>query len=132
MFVLLLIRKGGDRRKLADLISLSGETAKPMYISLGVLVAGGLGTALTLHLFSFWWIWISLFVLVAEIGLMTAIAKPYFKRITEATAVRPSGVPRVSDEELEALLHSREPLVITLTGVGGLAIILWLMIWKPF
>ena len=132
MFVLFRIRKERDRARLAELISLSGETAMPMYISLGVLLAGGIGTALVLRLFSFWWIWTSLFVLLIEVALMTAIAKPYFKSITAATAIRPSGVPRVSDEELDSLLRSGEPLAITLIGVAGLLIILWMMIFKPF
>jgi len=132
MFVMFRIRKERDRGKIAELISLSGETAKPMYISLLVLVVGGIGAGTSFGLFSKWWMLTALLILVAEVGAMTAIAKPYFKRITEATAVRPSGVPRISDEELAALLGSREPIAITAIGVAGLLVILWLMVFKPF
>ena len=130
--MLLRVRKERDRAKLADLITLSGGTALPMYVSLGILLVGGIGAGTSFGLFSKWWMLTAVFVLLVEIGLMTAMAKPYFKRITEATAMRPSGVPRVSDEELEALLTSGEPLAITLIGAAGLLIILWLMIFKPF
>jgi hypothetical protein len=132
MFVLFRIRKERDRGKIADLISLSGETTRPMYVSLGVLVAGGIGAGTTFGLFSKWWMLTALLILLVEVGVMTAIAKPYFKRITEATAMRPSGVPRISDEELAALLGSKEPITITVIGFVGLLVILWLMVFKPF
>ncbi len=132
MFVLWQVRKERDRAKLAELISLSGQTALPMYVSLAVLLVGGIGAGTTFGLFTDWWMTTALLILIVEIGLMSAIAKPYFRRITEATALRPSGVPRVSDEELESLLTSGEPMIITLTGAAGLLIILWLMIFKPF
>lgn len=132
MFVMFRIRKERDRSKIAELISLSGETAKPMYISLLVLVVGGIGAGTSFGLFSTWWMLTAFLILVAEVGAMTAIAKPYFKRITEATAIRPSGVPRISDEELAALLGSKEPIAITAIGSAGLLVILWLMVFKPF
>ena len=35
---------------------------------------------------------------------MTAVAKPYFAKVKAACEMRPSGVPRVSDEELGEIL----------------------------
>ena len=35
-------------------------------------------------------------------------------------------------EELDALLRSPHPFVLTVIGVGGLTVILWLMMFKPF
>ena len=132
LFVLYRVRSERDRRKIAELIAFSGTTTKPMYIALGVLVVGGVGTAITLHVLSAWWLWISILILLVTIGLMSGLAKPYFKRITAACEVRPSGVPRVSDEELEQLLHSGEAHVITAIGGIGLLAILYLMMFKPF
>jgi len=132
MFVLYRIRGERDRQRVAELISLSGVTTRPMYIALGVLVVGGIGAGITLHLFGQWWLWISVGILVATIGLMTGLAKPYFSRVRAACEVRPSGVPRVSDEELAQLLRSGEAHVITAIGVVGLLAILYLMLFKPF
>lgn len=132
MVVLYRIRGERDRQRIAELIAFSGTTTRPMYISLGVLTLGGVGAGLTLHLFSAWWLWISIIILLVTIGLMTALAKPYFRKITAACEVRPSGVPRVSDEELEQLLGSGEALVITAIGGIGLLAILYLMLFKPF
>ena len=132
MVVLYRVRGERDRRRIAELIAFSGTTTRPMYIALGVLTLGGVGAGLTLHLFSAWWLWISILILLVTIGLMTALAKPYFRKITAACEVRPSGVPRVSDEELELLLSSGEAHVITAIGGIGLLAILYLMLFKPF
>jgi hypothetical protein len=132
MVVLYRVRGERDRLRIAQLIVFSGTTTRPMYIALGVLTLGGIGAGLTLHLFSAWWLWISIVILLLTIGLMTGLAKPYFRKITAACEVRPSGVPRVSDEELEQLLRSGEAHVITAIGAIGLLTILYLMLFKPF
>jgi hypothetical protein len=131
-FVLFRIRKERNRQRIAELIAFSGTSTRPMYIALIVLVVGGVGAGITLHLFSAWWLWISIAILLLTIGLMSALAAPYFRRITAACEVRPSGVPRVSDEELEQLLRSREAGVIAAIGGIGLLAILYLMLFKPF
>ncbi len=132
LVVLYRVRGERDRRRIAELIAFSGTTTRPMYIALGVLTIGGVGAGLTLHLFSAWWLWISIGILLVAIGLMTGLAKPYFRKITAACEVRPSGVPRVSDEELEQLLSSGEAHVITAIGGIGLLAILYLMLFRPF
>jgi hypothetical protein len=132
MFALYRIRSVDlDRARIVDTITFSGATSKPMYVSLIVLttagfVAGYLGKSL-----DDWWLWIAVGVLAATTVLMTLIAKPYFKRLTAACAMRPSGVPRTSDEELGELVGSSKVHLITTIGVAGLAIIIWLMVTKP-
>ena len=120
-----------DRARIADAISFSGTTTRPMYISLAVLVVAGFVAGVQGHWLDDWWLWIAVVVLLATTGLMTAIAAPYFRRITEACGVRPSGVPRTSDEELTALLHGPTTTLITVIGTVGLLVILYLMIFKP-
>jgi hypothetical protein len=132
MFVLYRIRGERDRRRIAELIVFSGTTTRPMYVGLLILSVGGVGAGLTLHLFSQAWLWVSIAILLVTIGLMTGLAAPYFRRITAACEIRPSGVPRVSDEELGQLLRSREANVISAIGVVGLLSILYLMLFKPF
>ncbi len=133
MFVLYRIRGVQlDRTKIGELISFSGLTTMPMYVSLLVLTVGGVGAALTIHALSHLWLWASIAILLITAGLMAAVASPYFKQITAACEVRPSGVPRKADEELDALLHSRTTTLITTIGSAGLAAILYLMIFKPW
>jgi hypothetical protein len=133
IFVLYRIRNVQlDRVKIAELISFSGQTTMPMYVSLLVLIVGGVGAGLTIEAFSKLWLWASIAILLITVGLMAAVASPYFKQITAACEVRPSGVPRKADEELDALLHSRTASLITAIGSAGLAVILYLMIFKPW
>lgn len=120
-----------DRGRIVDTITFSGATSKPMYISLVVLFIAGAVAGYQGGWLDDWWIWIAIGVLVVTTVLMTLIAKPYFKRISAACAMRPSGVPRTSDEELGELLRSSKVHLITVLGVGGLAIIIWLMVAKP-
>lgn len=120
-----------DRSHIVDTITFSGATSKPMYLSLIVLTVAGFVAGYQGKWLDDWWIWIAVGVLIATTVLMTLIAKPYFKRISAACAMRPSGVPRMSDEELDELVRSPKVHVITTIGVGGLAIIIWLMVTKP-
>ena len=121
-----------DRTKILELISFSGLTTMPMYISLGLLILGGVGAGVTIDAFWQLWLTVSIAILLGTIALMTAIASPYFKQITAACEVRPSGVPRKSDEELDALLHSSKSTLINVIGSVGLLSILYLMIFKPW
>lgn len=120
-----------DRTRIVDMIAFSGATSKPMYLSLLVLTAAGFVAGYQGKWLDDWWIWISVGVLIGTTVLMTLVAKPYFKRISAACAMRPSGVPRTSDEELSELVRSPKVHLISAIGVGGLAIIIWLMVTKP-
>ncbi len=132
MFTLYRVRSLDlDRARIADAISFSGVTTRPMYVSMLVLVVAGFVSGYKGKWLDDWWLWIALVVLVVTTGLMTAIARPYFRKITDACAVRPSGVPRTSDEELTALLRSKTTTLITAIGSIGLLVILWLMVLKP-
>jgi uncharacterized membrane protein len=127
------LRKERDREKIRQLIQFSGSTIRLFYISLLVLLVGGVGAGLQnkAYFFHQQWIWEAIGVLVVITVVMFVVARPYYRRVAEATELRPSGVPRVSDEDLALRLTSRIPTVIALLGFGGLAVILWLMIFKP-
>jgi len=77
------------------------------------------------------WFWISVGLLVLAVGEMSAVARPHYQRVKEAVEIRPSGVPRRSDEELEEILLSRVAVWNAVFGVAVLATIAWLMIFKP-
>jgi cytochrome bd-type quinol oxidase subunit 2 len=131
MFVLYRIRQSTDREKILDLLTFSGETVIPMYISLAVLVVAGVIAGIGGSWFHFWWIWAAIGVLLLTTGLMTVTARPYFQRVKAACAIRPTGVPRASDEELAELVGGPTANLITAIGTVGLLVILYLMNYKP-
>ena len=131
MAVLFRLRRERDRTKILDLIGLSGTTVVPMYISLGLVLVSGSLAAFRFTAWGRWWLWLSLAILALTIGAMIAMAKPYFERVKEACAVRPSGVPRVADEELAEILRAPASTAITAIGLAGFFLVLALMVFKP-
>jgi uncharacterized membrane protein len=125
------IRKERDRVKIKDLIALSGSSVRLMYISLGLLLLGAFAMTFQVHLWGALWIRLSLGILIATVIFMIGMASPYYRRVSEAVELRPSGVPRKSDEELEAILKSPLPMIVAGVGFAALLVILYLMIFKP-
>lgn len=133
IFALYRIRRvAPDREKIAELVAFSGSTVIPMYVSLGVLLIGGFGAALKVSYLSKPWIELSIAILVVTLVAMYALARPYFRKITASCGMRPSGVPRVSDEELLELVGSSRAHVISAIGTIGLVLIVFLMVTKPW
>ena len=129
--VMFRVRKERDREKIRELLQFSGSTVRIFYVSLVLLLAGGIGAALQNKYFWQRWITISIAVLVVVTLAMLFMARPYYRAITAATELRPSGVPRVSDEDLIQRLNSSRPVTVAWIGFAGLLAILWLMIFKP-
>jgi uncharacterized membrane protein len=132
MFAALRVRKERDRAKIAAILQLSGSSLLGMYVSLGALVVFGVIAGIQGAWWNDGWFWIAIGLLVVTVGEMSAVARPYYERVKEAIEVRPSGVPRRSDEELEEILRSPVGLWNTAFGLAVLAVIAWLMIFKPF
>lgn len=128
----LRLRKERDRARIAALLQFSGSSVKGMYVSLGWLIAFGVVAGVKGLYWNDGWFWIAVGILVLVTGEMTALAKPYYQRVKEAVEVRPSGVPRRSDEELDLILRSPLSLWSAVIGFAALGAITWLMIFKPF
>ena len=130
--VLYAIRNESDRGRIESLLGFSARTVVAMYLSLGLVVGTGFWLGFVLPAwFSQPWYWLSLALLALTTVLMWFVARPFGKRVLAACEIRPSGVPRVSDEELSQILRSQRTNVITLIGVAGLGAVLYLMVFKP-
>jgi len=133
MIVALRLRKERDRARIAELLQFSGSSVRGMYLSLAWLTVFGVIAGVQSGVYTHQgWFWVSLGVLVLVMVEMGAMARPYYQRLKEAVEIRPSGVPRRSDEELDAMLRSRLPLLNTGLGFAALLFIAYLMIFKPF
>ena len=132
MTAALRVRKERDRVKIATMLQLSGSSLMGMYVSLLWLVVFGVVAGIQGGFWNDGWFWIAIGLLVLAVGEMSAVARPYYQRVKEAVEVRPSGVPRRSDEELEEILRSPVALWNAVFGTAILLAITWLMIFKPF
>ncbi|HEY6609355.1 MAG TPA: hypothetical protein VI277_09185, partial [Candidatus Limnocylindria bacterium] len=118
--------------RIGTLLELSSTSMTAFYASIVVLLGAGVLAGFIGNWWRMLWIWVSLGMFIAIAGAMYPLATSYFRRVRRAVGSRPSGAPMASDEELDELLSSSRPLVITAVGFGGILIILWLMLFKPF
>ena len=132
MMVALQLRSERDRGRIATMTQLSGSSLRGMYVALLWLIVFGVIAGIQGEWWNDGWFWISVGLLVVAIAEMSAVGRPYYERVKEAIEVRPSGVPRRSDEELDEILRSPIALWNAVFGVAVLAAIAWLMIFKPF
>ena len=132
MMVALQLRTERDRGRIATMTQLSGSSLRGMYVALLWLIVFGVIAGIQGEWWNDGWFWISVGLLVVAIAEMSAVGRPYYERVKEAIEVRPSGVPRRSDEELDEILRSPIALWNAVFGVSVLAAIAWLMIFKPF
>ena len=130
--IALRVRKESDRTRIAIMLQTSGSSLMGMYVSLLWLVVFGVVAGIQGGFWNDGWFWISVGLLVVVGIEMGVVARPYYERVKEAVEVRPSGVPRRSDEELAEILRSPVALWNAVFGFATLLVITWLMIFKPF
>lgn len=132
MAVFYLIRGERDRGRIQGMLALSAKTVVPMYATLALATVTGVVAGNRVGAFSRGWGWASLVLLGLITGLMVLITKPIHRRILAACELRPSGVPRVADEDLASVLKTPMTHVIALIGLLGIGGLVYLMIFKPF
>ena len=133
------IRRERDPERIRTLLELSSRSLGLVYGALLVLLVAGIVAGIMGNHFGRGWIWAAIVVLVAIAVLMYVLGSRYYGRVREAVGIRSYMTPKdapdptpVSAGELAALVDSRRPDVIGLVGIGGLLVLLWLMMFKPF
>jgi hypothetical protein len=131
--------KQRDSRRIVALLDLSSASLNGLYVGLLLLLVGGIWAGIDRGWFAFGWIWAALVVLVAITVAMYAIATPYFKRLRLALGQRVMGMAKdapdpvpLAEAEILAIAAKPPAVLLSAVGAGGLLIILWLMVLKPF
>ncbi len=138
--VALRIQGERDRERMRALLELSNGAplfAATWFLFLVMLVSG-IVVGFMGRWWSSGWIWASLGILIAVSVASMFLGSGYLNRLREALGL-PSyrGDPEkegveVTEDELEALFQSRQPVILAGIGVSGIVIITWLMMFKPF
>ena len=139
MFMVNEIPKQRDSRRIAALLDLSSTSLVGVYVGLLLLLIGGIWAGIDGGMFGRAWIWTALVILVAIIVVMYLVATPFFKELRAALGQRTQGLAKDAPDptplpEAEILaIAGRTPVnALTAVGFGGLLLILWLMVLKPF
>jgi len=140
--VALRVRGERDRTRIIALLELSSAFQMWGWIALAVLFFGGIvsGIAGGWWLGGQFWLWASLGVFLGITFLMTPIPTAYLNDVRHAVGMAtyndtkknlepPAPLP---EEELAKVLDSNRPIIGAAIGLGGLAILVWLMMFKPF
>ena len=119
------------------LLQLSSGSARIMIISLLTLFFSGIMAGFLGHWWRYGWIWLSLALLIGIYAGMSLLGTRILNEVRMGVGLpsaygQPPKPERFSDEELKAWLGQIHPYRLTLIGFGGLALIAWLMIFKPF
>ena len=130
--VLLRLRHERNRERISVLLDLSAASMIGFYVSVVVLLGGGILAGFAGSWWGRLWIWVSLALFLAIAVAMYPLGSRTFRRIRQAVALRPSGAPMASDEEIDEILRSPRLVLLAAIGYGGLLVILWLMVFKPF
>ncbi len=133
------LRRESERSRLAALLDLSSASLGVTYLSLLVLLIAGIILGFLGKWWGLGWIWGSLALLVLMAVAMYIRASIPFNRVRQAAGLpffdgrrTQPAAPPASDEVVRAAAAAIRPAEVTVTGILPIAIILWLMMFKPF
>ena len=131
MFAVFRVRRETEPERAKLLLELSARGSQSSYGGLILLGIGGLGAAGTTNQLLSGWIVASYVVLAIVIFAMYGIGASYYYRLRQALE-GVDGAPPIGSGELMVRLQTRRPEALAAVGIGGLAVLTWLMVFRPF
>lgn len=125
--------------RIKTLLELSGNSYRIIYPSLYALFLTGLLAGFTGKWWGEGWIWASIILLIAIIAGMGILGGAVYGGARKAAGLpyvikgKPfPAEPPAPREALDAILARGKPALLATLGYGGVALIAWLMMFKPF
>ena len=131
------LRRETNLERLRTLLGLSEVAVPVMYISLLILLLAGIVAGIMGNWFNTrGWIWASLVLLIVLAGWMGYYAQRHYIPIRKALGVayrgQPGATPPASEAEVAVLVQATSPAMLAGVSLLITAVILWLMVFKPF
>jgi hypothetical protein len=135
--VFFALKRERNVERICALLQLSASSIRVFMVSLLVLLIFGIIAAFMGHWWGRGWIWLSLVLLIGISAAMSLLGTRVLNEVRIGVGMpsaygQPANPERFSEEELNARLDQIHPFRLTLIGYGGLALIAWLMMFKPF
>jgi hypothetical protein len=127
-------QEGDPERNLRFFEVLPSST--PLRVLAAAVVVTGLIQTAAQSLWGRGWIWASIIVLAVVWVAMWRFGGAYYDAI-ETSGARALEARGTSEEAAATVAWDRarlgpEPLILAMVGLGGLAVLLWLMVFQPF
>lgn len=139
VFVAFQLKKEDDPTRMKALLDVSAASWPTMMLSLIVLLIAGIVTGFMGHWWGFIWIWVSLVLLLGITFWMFTIGQKTYHPLRKMLGMeyliqgKPQPVEKQRPlDEIKAHIAKTRPKEVMAIGLGGFAVILWLMIFKPF
>jgi len=137
--VALRLKQEKSVERLRALMELSASSYGFMYSSLGLLLLTGIVAGILGHWWGRGWIWSAQLALIAITVAMYLFNLRYYTPVRKSAGLpffeggrpHPPIAPQNDDEVLHLVAATR-PVLVTVIGLGGMAVVLWLMLFKPF
>jgi len=133
------LKKERDIQRVRNLLDLSAASYPTTFMSLYAFFIFGIVAGFMGGWWARGWIWVSLVLLIVIVVLMMAFGGGIYGEARKAAGIRYNvkgkwypPEPAKSDEEVFVILAKTNPILLTVIGYGGFAVIAWLMIAKPF
>lgn len=133
------LRRERNPERIRALLDLSVWSYIGMYAGLLLLLITGIVAGFMSNAWGRGWIWASIVLLVVMFAAMGILGSNYYGKVRNAVGLQPyrrtdqvTLGPVAGEAELAALLNTNRAWILTAIGLGGLLVILWLMMFKPF
>jgi hypothetical protein len=133
------IRKETDFTRIAAMLDLSWSTANVMGVSFLILGLTGVVLPFLIHIWNRGYIWASIVLMLVVFIYMAVFNETHYKQLRRLVGLpymkgskQLPAEPPSSPEEVAALLAKSSVTGLVVVGYIVPAIVLWLMIFKPF
>jgi len=133
------LRRERNLERIRALLNLSINSYNVMYVSLLLLLVAGIVAGFMGRWWGAGWIWTALGLLIALIVAMSLVGTRYYAQVRKAAGLEyfeamktHAPIPPAAPEEMDRLLAASPAMLVAAMGAGGLIVIVWLMMFKPF
>jgi hypothetical protein len=133
------MRRERDIERIRALLELSSYPLNALWGAMLLVLITGIVMGVMSKWWSMWWIWIALGISIILPITFWSMATRQFNRVREAVGLRwfdgrreREAIPPASQEKIEELISSYNPVLYVIIGIIGIGVITWLMMFKPF
>jgi len=139
VFVAFQLKKTRDLERMKVLMDVSAAGWPVMMLSLLVLLLAGIVSGFLIGAWGRLWIWVALVLLIIITGWMFSLGGTIYHPLRKMLGMeymiqgKPQPVEKQRPQnEILNLVTATKPREMLYIGLGGYALIIWLMIFKPF